>query len=41
MIEVKKLLTEKRIKNVNSTRYTNQKYLEVFSKIEKYNLPQK
>ncbi len=35
VIEVKKLLTEKRIKNVNSPRYTNQKYLEVFSKNEK------
>ena len=35
VIEVKKLLDEKRIKNVNSPRYTNQKYLEVFSKNEK------
>ena len=35
VIEVKKLLIEKRIKNVNSPRYTNQKYLEVFSKNEK------
>jgi nucleoside-diphosphate-sugar epimerase len=35
VLEIKKLLTDKRIKNVNSPRYTNQKYLEVFSKNEK------
>ena len=28
--ELKKLLTEKRIKNFNNPRYTNQKYLELF-----------
>ena len=28
--ELKKLLTEKRIKNFNDPRYTNQKYLELF-----------
>ena len=28
--ELKKLLTEKRIKNFNDPRYTNQKYLEIF-----------
>ncbi len=30
--ELKKLLTEKRIKNFNDPRYTNQKYLELFKK---------
>lgn len=28
--ELKKLLVEKRIKNFNDPRYTNQKYLEIF-----------
>ena len=28
--ELKKLLEEKRIKNFNDPRYTNQKYLEIF-----------
>ena len=28
--ELKKLLIEKRIKNFNDPRYTNQKYLELF-----------
>ena len=28
--ELKKLLIEKRIKNFNNPRYTNQKYLEIF-----------
>ena len=28
--ELKKLLKEKRIKNFNDPRYTNQKYLEIF-----------
>ena len=28
--ELKKLLIEKRIKNFNDPRYTNQKYLEIF-----------
>lgn len=32
--ELKKLLVEKRIKNINDPRYTNQKYLEIFKKIE-------
>ena len=31
--ELKKLLFEKRIKNFNDPRYTNQKYLELFKKI--------
>lgn len=31
--ELKKLLIEKRIKNINDPRYTNQKYLEIFNKI--------
>ena len=35
ILEVKKLLQEKRIKDVNSPRYTNQKYLQMFSKNEK------
>ena len=30
--ELKKLLIEKRIKNFNDPRYTNQKYLEIFKK---------
>jgi len=30
ILELKKLLTEKRIKNFNDPRYTNQKYLEIF-----------
>lgn len=30
IIEVKKLLEESRIKNINDPRYTNQKYLEIF-----------
>ena len=29
-MELKKLLVEKRIKNFNDPRYTNQKYLEIF-----------
>ena len=32
ILELKKLLTEKRIKNFNDPRYTNQKYLEIFKK---------
>ena len=30
ILELKKLLIEKRIKNFNDPRYTNQKYLEIF-----------
>ena len=31
IMELKKLLEEKRIKNFNDPRYTNQKYLEMFN----------
>ena len=31
ILELKKLLFEKRIKNFNDPRYTNQKYLEMFN----------
>jgi nucleoside-diphosphate-sugar epimerase len=32
ILEIKKLLQEKRIKDINHPRYTNQKFLEVFRK---------
>jgi hypothetical protein len=31
-LEIKKLLQENRIKDINNPRYTNQKFLEIFKK---------
>ena len=36
--EIKKLIQEKRIKDMNDPRYTNQKYLEIFKSSLEFNV---